>query len=375
LGTYQKGKDMIENNAEKAAFRLLSGLVRRATAQNRTQDLKDISDLQALLSKLRAPVADAQLTDYDIGALWAAAPRDRRVVKFARALLCRRSSAPVADERVSDDTLWSWAEQIMGGKEAHHVGRDRVLRFARAALASAPVAHTPRVDALLAQWDDDGATRGAAFIELRDLARSLEQRNDVIAAAIHVAKKSLFSQCCSNPIKNAWGKPVDFTKLNALFDLASAPVSVEDHAADERAADTPIKAAYVEHFGHAAGWLSYKGSWFIEGFKAGQKSAPVAGQAQPVATLHDDGYYTWHGAKPEGYDRAGWRMKVYAAPQASEADPLQGAADWLMRAFEPPLSASDLARQLVIGYNRATRLRDAALSAQPGKQKDEPTPE
>jgi len=50
------------------------------------------------------------------------------------------ASAPVADERVSDDTLWSWAEQIMGGKEAHHVGRDRVLRFARAALASAPVA-------------------------------------------------------------------------------------------------------------------------------------------------------------------------------------------------------------------------------------------
>lgn len=57
-----------------------------------------------------------------------------------------------------------------------------------------------------------------------------------------------------------------------------------------------------------------------------------------------------------------------AAPQASEADPLQEAADWLMRAFDPPLSASDLARQLVIGYNRATRLRDAALSAQPGAQ-------
>lgn len=58
-----------------------------------------------------------------------------------------------------------------------------------------------------------------------------------------------------------------------------------------------------------------------------------------------------------------------AAPQASEADPLQEAADWLMRAFEPPLNASDLARKLVIGYNRATRLRDAALSAQPGAQK------
>jgi len=34
--------------------------------------------------------------------------------------------------------------------------------------------NTPRVDALMDKWGDDGATRGAAFIELRDLARELE---------------------------------------------------------------------------------------------------------------------------------------------------------------------------------------------------------
>jgi len=33
---------------------------------------------------------------------------------------------------------------------------------------------TPRVDALMAKWEDDGAARGSAFIELRDLARELE---------------------------------------------------------------------------------------------------------------------------------------------------------------------------------------------------------
>lgn len=33
---------------------------------------------------------------------------------------------------------------------------------------------TPRVDALMKKWDDDGATRGSAFVELRDLARELE---------------------------------------------------------------------------------------------------------------------------------------------------------------------------------------------------------
>ena len=34
---------------------------------------------------------------------------------------------------------------------------------------------TPEIDALMAKWDDDGATRGAAFIELRDKARQLER--------------------------------------------------------------------------------------------------------------------------------------------------------------------------------------------------------
>lgn len=34
---------------------------------------------------------------------------------------------------------------------------------------------TPRTHALLAQWDDDGASRGAAYLELRDLALELER--------------------------------------------------------------------------------------------------------------------------------------------------------------------------------------------------------
>jgi len=38
----------------------------------------------------------------------------------------------------------------------------------------APRVGTPRVDALMAKWEDDGATRGSAFCELRDLARELE---------------------------------------------------------------------------------------------------------------------------------------------------------------------------------------------------------
>lgn len=36
--------------------------------------------------------------------------------------------------------------------------------------------NTPRVDALTAEWNDDGATLGAAYIKLRDLARELEAK-------------------------------------------------------------------------------------------------------------------------------------------------------------------------------------------------------
>jgi hypothetical protein len=40
---------------------------------------------------------------------------------------------------------------------------------------------------------------------------------------------------------------------------------------------------------------------------------------EPVATLHDDGRYSWRGAKTHGFSYAGWRMEVYAAPLANEA--------------------------------------------------------
>lgn len=41
---------------------------------------------------------------------------------------------------------------------------------------------TPQVDALMAEWEADGATRGAAFIRLRDLARELELLADAEGA-------------------------------------------------------------------------------------------------------------------------------------------------------------------------------------------------
>ncbi|EFF72936.1 hypothetical protein HMPREF0004_5720, partial [Achromobacter piechaudii ATCC 43553] len=65
-------------------------------------------------------------------------------------------------------------------------------------------------------------------------------------------------------------------------DMASAPVAGDRHgnshigdAAPQASeaqpvTDAAVKAAYVEHFGSEEGWLSYKGSWFIEGYRAGR---------------------------------------------------------------------------------------------------------
>lgn len=55
-----------------------------------------------------------------------------------------------------------------------------------------------------------------------------------------------------------------------------------------------------------------------------------------------------------------------AAGDAREVDPLQGAANWLVQAHGRP-SPTVLCRCLMIGYNRAQRLYDAALVAQQGE--------
>lgn len=132
----------------------------------------------------------------------------------------------------------------------------------------------------------------------------------------------------------------EIERLRAELCKLRAPVADEravQLSDDERAANTPIKAAYVDHFGHAAGWLSYKGSWFTEGFHAGRRaalaSAPVAGEAVTWEAVRQElaiflmgatgrSSKEWH--RPldnasEGGALAKMRACL-AAPQASESD-------------------------------------------------------
>jgi len=62
--------------------------------------------------------------------------------------------------------------------------------------------------------------------------------------------------------------------------------------------------------------------------------------------------------------------QLTAAPQAPalDADPLQGAANWIVSAtsYDRATHIAEIQQRLLIGYNRASRLYDAAMSAQGG---------
>nr|WP_315528235.1 hypothetical protein [uncultured Achromobacter sp.] len=258
------------------------------------------------------------------------------------------------------------------------------------AAGEADLASTPRVDALMARWDDDGATRGAAFIALRDLARSLERQKGEVVLAIAAAKESLFSQCCSNPIKNAWGESVDLTTLNRLFDLASAPVAywkpiklsddVLNFLKEGVENATQCEEADVDQEFADRLLLLMHTPLYTEPLPKQREVdwgplvvAPVAGEAQPVAHwIPSAKTFAASDVKPG----KAWEP-LYAAPQASEAvrdqalAALQSAQRFIRNGVEfgyirmPDADTPDPAHRTPGLIEAAIR----ALSAQPGAQK------
>lgn len=84
---------------------------------------------------------------------------------------------------------------------------------------------------------------------------------------------------------------------------------------------------------------------------------------------HADAVRTFLAGPPlDGESVLAQRIAAYAqpAPVAEDADPLQGAANWLVTSHATT-SATELGSRLCIGYNRAERLFDAARAqaAQP----------
>jgi hypothetical protein len=51
-------------------------------------------------------------------------------------------------------------------------------------------------------------------------AETLQSRLDEAVEAVLDMHDDLFSQCCSNPIFNTWGRQVDMTKINKVYEIA-----------------------------------------------------------------------------------------------------------------------------------------------------------
>lgn len=54
----------------------------------------------------------------------------------------------------------------------------------------------------------------------RGLAAPEEVTKEDLVKAIELCHRDIFSQCCSNPVKNAWGQNVDMTSFNEMYLLA-----------------------------------------------------------------------------------------------------------------------------------------------------------
>lgn len=97
--------------------------------------------------------------------------------------------------------------------------------------------------------------------------------------------------------------------------------------------------------------------------------APGDAQDDPIGTLSRDADETIRFTPARDFLVTDG-MPVFSAPAAGDAlevDPLQGAANWLVQAHSQPCPTV-LSACLMIGYNRAQRLYDAALAAQVPQQ-------
>lgn len=57
------------------------------------------------------------------------------------------------------------------------------------------------------------------MVENREAEKLIEALRETIKA-MRDAHESMVTQCCSNPIKNAWDKLVDVSKINELQSVA-----------------------------------------------------------------------------------------------------------------------------------------------------------
>lgn len=212
-----------------------------------------------------------------------------------------------------------------------------------------------------------------------------EQREAIVRKAIAERDSLLIGEAAHPPGFDAWWE--------AFFALAGKQKAwpVKEHARaafaalatdSEKPAGEPLTEGYVQIVPDKCDRIVWRNAYYHLPLAAAptpdSKDAPEAGK--PVAWMQTSkrglirGTYS---TEPSAEHRAIAEIDgdtitpLYLRPSAadgaqeSQGDPLQGAVTWLMEAA-PGLNGEHIAGRLMIGFNRASRLRDAALSASRG---------
>lgn len=98
------------------------------------------------------------------------------------------------------------------------------------------------VDKIIAALKDPNAAESPEMPHQGELATALVHLDN--------AWSELFAQTCSNPVTNAWGKPVDFTEVNNFREKASGTVYRTRQALKDTKPETPTTGIqnYLENF-------------------------------------------------------------------------------------------------------------------------------
>ncbi|AJW98427.1 putative gp38 [Burkholderia gladioli] len=143
------------------------------------------------------------------------------------------------------------------------------------------------------------------------LTAALRHLDALVAAPAEVRESSVVASGLIGLARHVRAVPA-YSKLVGDMDIVDQAIAILNGA--------PAEAR--ERFDHELIQASNRG------YAAGVRDGKVLGALsstdarEPVATLHDDGHYVWNPkvSKPEGYERAGWKMAVYGVPaDAGEA--------------------------------------------------------
>ena len=171
------------------------------------------------------------------------------VLAGALALLSKLR-APVAREAISDLEALLWAEKH---------GLQWALKYPdeiREVIADAQRLVVPQASALAAEYARgraDGFDAAKAAPQASEAVREQCSGNIVeLAEAVVEAHDSMFAQCCSNPVRNAWGDEVSMLALNQAYELARAALFAQPGPQTEAPHDdrwTPEQLAAIESQG------------------------------------------------------------------------------------------------------------------------------